>query len=96
MTEDIDINKIVDHWMTDSDKDYETMIHLFQTYGPFIRNQWINLCVLIIIGGLVYCCTISILLRQKIGKLIAFIQKEINKRHSTTATMGNLTEKGNL
>jgi HEPN domain-containing protein len=31
MTENIDINKIVDHWLTDSDRDYETMIHLFQT-----------------------------------------------------------------
>ena len=31
MGEDIDVDKIYNHWMVTSDKDAETMIHLFDT-----------------------------------------------------------------
>jgi HEPN domain-containing protein len=31
MPDKIDINKIVDHWMQSSDKDFDTMMHLFQS-----------------------------------------------------------------
>ena len=31
MTEKIDINKIYKHWIDSSDKDYDTMIHMFET-----------------------------------------------------------------
>ena len=31
MTENIDIYKIYSHWIDNADKDYETMIHMFET-----------------------------------------------------------------
>ena len=31
MTEKIDIKKIADHWLSDSDKDYDTMLHLYHS-----------------------------------------------------------------
>lgn len=42
MGEDIDIDKVLRHWIESSDKDYETMVHLFEskdyTWALFIGH----------------------------------------------------------